>query len=75
MKKINIDDKELIIADNKLSISRTRLIQLNEKDWEIERYSETLCHNINLDCEKCIFFKDKCNYQKWMPGLKEGKEC
>jgi len=75
MKKIKIDDKLLTIDNNKLSIDKSRLIQINEKDWIVEKYREILCHNINLECEKCIFFKDKCNYQDWNPGLQKGKEC
>jgi hypothetical protein len=73
MKKIIIDNKILIIEDNKLSIGKKRLIKITDNEWKVENYLEDICKDITLVCTECIFYKDKCTYQEWKPGLKEGR--
>jgi hypothetical protein len=73
MKKIILGNIELIIDNNNLFVMRKRLIKI-DNNWEIENYQETLCFDINLECKSCIYdFDNKCNYQTWFPGLKEGR--
>ena len=74
MKKIKIDNLELVLENNCLSIIRKRLIQIAPKEWIAESYLEDICKDITLSCESCIFYKEKCTYQEWNPGLKEGRK-
>jgi len=76
MKEIKVDNLELILENVRLSVMRKRLVQTAPQEWIVESYKEGICKDITLSCEACSFYKEeKCTYQDWKPGLKEGKEC
>lgn len=75
MKKITVDNLELILENNKLSVLRKKLTKLAPKKWIIETYKEDICQDINILCETCIFYKNKkCTYIEWKPGLIKGRK-
>jgi hypothetical protein len=71
MKKIKVDNLELVLENTRLSVLRTKYFSTYA-----ESYLEDICHDITLSCESCIFYKEeKCDYQNWNPGLKKGRQC
>jgi hypothetical protein len=75
MKKIKMDNLELILENTRLYVIKKRLIQIAPSKWIVESYKEDICKDITLSCEACNFYKEeKCTYQEWFPGLKKGRK-
>jgi len=63
MKKIKINNLELIIKDNNLFVAKKRLVNISLGIWKVENYLEPICTNLISECEACSRLNDECSWK------------